>query len=488
MLAFFAVLQAQPPTGGSGKGGGTGGGNTGGSTAGQLTCSSTTDYVGDPALAGTAAALLGSVACVDQAAVAYRRTLDASIAGSDTSTVNVYGPFENGFTSSVPGMSCLGSNTINGGIDTYTAELIVRNLCGDNTIRLLGTCGDHANPVHFHEYLTRCLTTPDASSGHSSRLGTAGDGLGVYGPLGNNGVPPQLDACGATFGVTPDSGGVAVPYYVAQNSPPFFIGCYTRNATTTLSECEALYAGCSATPVTITTEFGSGPYREWCPCWNSFGSNAGEANRPAFWPALQSPPPATPNTPPSPTSSPQASPPTPPSPKQPPTAPPPAAKIYSIKFTAIVAGDESSFDRDAYKQAVSGVAGVPTSRITLRITPGSISVETEISADTYSEATSASSSLDAISGNSTAATALLGVQVESMTAVTIETNASPPPSSPPSESTNVVLLVVVSVVVLFGIVLMGAVAYVMTNRKPPVSSKENVSEQSSKPLLSLSLA
>jgi hypothetical protein len=101
--------------------------------------------VGDPNLASTAAALLGSVACVDTAAVAYRATLDPAIAGSDTSTVQIYGPFENGFTSSVPGLSCLGSNTVDGGLDTLTATYMVRHLCNDQSIELLDVCGDHAS-------------------------------------------------------------------------------------------------------------------------------------------------------------------------------------------------------------------------------------------------------------------------------------------------------------------------------------------------------
>ena len=54
-------------------------------------------------------------------------------------------------------MQCLGSNSVEGGIDTYTAELVVQKLC-DNERSLLETCGDHANPRHFHEYLTDCLT------------------------------------------------------------------------------------------------------------------------------------------------------------------------------------------------------------------------------------------------------------------------------------------------------------------------------------------
>lgn len=454
----------------SSKGGGTGGGTPpgggttgGGSTTGSLTCSSTSNYVGNSALAGTAASLLGSVACIDQAALAYRQTLPASISGSDATTVDIYGPFENGFTSSVPGMTCLGSNTVDGGVDTWTATLMVRHLCNDDTMTILDTCGDHANPRHFHEYLTRCLTQPDSVTGHSSRLGTAGDGLGVYGPLGNGVVAPKLDACGATFGVTPDSNGVAVPYYVSQDAPPFFVGCYTSNASTTLSECEALYTGCSSTPVTITTSFGSGPYREWCPCWNEYGSNAGVSARPPFWPPLynsstHSPPPSPPppsplppasTTPPTspPILSPSPSPsPPPPSPSPPPlaTPPPPEAAGYVVTFTAVVAGDETSFDRESYKSRVATLTGAATSRITLHITAASINVLTDIASDSYTSATSVSSALSQLSGNATAAAALLGVQVESVSSVSMDASSPPPPpSAPPDHTTTTVLLIVV---------------------------------------------
>jgi hypothetical protein len=121
-----------------------GGGSDGGSTTGSITCVEGQDYVGDSTLAGTAAALLGAVACIDVAAVAYRATLSAAIAGTSLSTNNLYGPFEAGFSSSVPGMSCLGSNTVQGGLDTMTSGMIVHNLCNDNTIEVLGVCGDHA--------------------------------------------------------------------------------------------------------------------------------------------------------------------------------------------------------------------------------------------------------------------------------------------------------------------------------------------------------
>ena len=58
---------------------------------------------------------------------------------------------------------------------------MVQHLCNDASMLLLDTCGDHANPRHFHEYLSTCLSSKDGATGHSTRLGTAGDDRGIYG-------------------------------------------------------------------------------------------------------------------------------------------------------------------------------------------------------------------------------------------------------------------------------------------------------------------
>ena len=71
------------------------------------------------------------VGCVDTAAISYRQTLPTTIAGlaCQTTAVYIYGPFEAGFSSTQPGMSCLGTQSVVGGIDTYTAELMIRVMC-----------------------------------------------------------------------------------------------------------------------------------------------------------------------------------------------------------------------------------------------------------------------------------------------------------------------------------------------------------------------
>ena len=180
-----------------------------GLTIGQtLTCPTGSNYVGSANRIGTAPALRGSLGCVDTAAISYRQTLSSTIAGTSTgtTTVNIYGPFEAGFSSAQPGVSCLGTQSVVGGIDTYTAELMIRNMCNVNSISLLDTCGDHANPRHFHEMLTNCLSG-QVASGHSTRLGTSGDNRGIYGFFEANNTYPVLDVCGAHVGVTPDSNG-----------------------------------------------------------------------------------------------------------------------------------------------------------------------------------------------------------------------------------------------------------------------------------------
>ena len=100
-------------TGGTNTGGGGGG-------AGDITCVEGQQAAGDSSKMNTGTALLGAIGCTDPDAVAYRRTLPESIAGPTVSggtsdglaTVNIYGPFEAGFSNAQPGMSCLGTNEV----------------------------------------------------------------------------------------------------------------------------------------------------------------------------------------------------------------------------------------------------------------------------------------------------------------------------------------------------------------------------------------
>jgi len=121
-----------------------------------------------------AAPLRGSVGCIDMAPLATRPT--ATAGGSTVDANNIYGPMENGFSSAQPGASCLGSNVLKGGIDTNVAEAVMDAFCGGTFGTVLGYCGGHATPFHYHERMT-CLYSATAS-GHSSRIGTASDGNG----------------------------------------------------------------------------------------------------------------------------------------------------------------------------------------------------------------------------------------------------------------------------------------------------------------------
>lgn len=86
----------------------------------DIVCVEGQQATGDSSMIGKKAAPLGAIGCVDPDAIAYRRTLPESIAGPPNgpqgtdglATINIYGLFENGFDSNVPGFGCLGSNTV----------------------------------------------------------------------------------------------------------------------------------------------------------------------------------------------------------------------------------------------------------------------------------------------------------------------------------------------------------------------------------------
>ena len=87
----------------------------------DITCVEGEQAAGDPSKISTATALTGAIGCTDPDAIAYRRTLPESIAGPPLTggrggtidalaTINIYGPFEAGFSSEQ--LSCLGSNKV----------------------------------------------------------------------------------------------------------------------------------------------------------------------------------------------------------------------------------------------------------------------------------------------------------------------------------------------------------------------------------------
>ena len=167
--------------------------------------------------------------------------------------------------------------TVPGGIDTLTAEQMVIKTCNVPDKSLLDACGGHATPYHYHERMT-CLYSSDPASGHSTRIGTMKDGKGLYGKYESTGaLPTDLDACGGHMGVTPDSSGNKVYHYMAQDKPPFTLGCY--GPVSSLDECRKLYATCGdGDTMTVTTAEGSRDYDPDCPCFAASNGPGGVTN------------------------------------------------------------------------------------------------------------------------------------------------------------------------------------------------------------------
>ena len=257
--------------------------SSGGSGGGSGSCSQETNCPTDTSGTGyegrtncinemkpLAAPLRGSVACLTPAALSIRPTAG----NQNLDATNIYGPMEAGFSSQQ--FPCLGNQTVSGGHDTKLAEQMVLAIdsCQGETITVLDYCGGHANPYHYHERMD-CLYTSDNTTGHSTRVGTAIDGNGVYGHYIDGGVLPcDLDVCGGRVGITPDSGGIEVYYYMITSYAPFTIGCLgSEDGVTTVEECRALYDTCSDPPVPVTTLYGIGFYTLDCPCFDRNGSN-----------------------------------------------------------------------------------------------------------------------------------------------------------------------------------------------------------------------
>ena len=157
-----------------------------------------------------ASPLRGVVACVDKEALTMRPT--AIVRGQAVAASSIFGAFEAGFDASSPGLDCLQNETVPGGIDTHAAHNIIMNSesCKGKDVTLFGYCGGHAIPFHYHESMS-CLYRQDPDTGHSTRIGTALDGHGIYGKFISGGIlPNDLDGCNGRLGVTPDSNGKRV--------------------------------------------------------------------------------------------------------------------------------------------------------------------------------------------------------------------------------------------------------------------------------------
>jgi hypothetical protein len=236
-----------------------------------------------------AAPLRGNVGCVDFGPLAGRPKGKAGTTVLDAT--NIYGAMEAGFSKTQPGASCLGAANdlpdfvLPGGVDTNLAEAIMMKACADRggalDKALLDYCGGHAEPFHYHERMN-CLYTADSTTGHSTRIGTAADGNGIYGHNIEGGCEPtDLDWCGGRTGVTPDSNGQEVYYYVVSNRAPFALGCF--GPINTEAECRALYPECDGVAQSFTTAHGTDDYDLDCPCFDPVtGSNMPEQGKPNY--------------------------------------------------------------------------------------------------------------------------------------------------------------------------------------------------------------
>jgi len=254
-----------------------------------------TPYVCNPSpCQASAAALLGDVA----------RT---TTSGTDSRTgatffvgENIFGPFENGFgvqqNAILRRLGCSDPSVghVSGGIDVWTAEQMIAHQCGITLPRivsggangykaLLDECGGHTQEYHFHENM-RCLYDGQ-KAGHSNKVGEGTDAAAtpIYGQWEDYTLQllPALDACGAHFGVTPDSNGATVYHHHTSDLPPFTFGCYGPAGDTNGNgqlvspmECRALYPSCGdGDEMTITTADGTEEYDPWCPCFTSGRQN-----------------------------------------------------------------------------------------------------------------------------------------------------------------------------------------------------------------------
>jgi hypothetical protein len=211
---------------------------------------------------------------------------------------HIYGPLEAGFSSMQDGiLATLGCTTgkgyVDGGIDTYIAEQVVGADCGvqlprwegETYVGLVGSCGGHTPDYHFHERLI-CLYKQEGK--HSTQVGEALDGKGIYGKWENYEAQerPMLDACGGHWGPTDETGELSYHYHV-QDRAPFTVGCYgpnPDNSLVTVQQCRALYSGCGdGDEKTLTFADGKKmQYDPWCPCYDEEGNNVNPKERAVF--------------------------------------------------------------------------------------------------------------------------------------------------------------------------------------------------------------
>ena len=219
--------------------------------------------------------------------------------GYGTDSTLIYGPFEAGFGSGPrvtsasdarPPYPCKDGSTYSGycpgGMDVKTCEETLFKTCASGTVRtelFMDECGGHANPYHYHMDPV-CLYKPD-DPGHSGVVGVMLDGRPLYGRHESTGTAPaDLDPCGGHTGTVPAYDlwgipeGAKIYHYHARTKPPFLLGCYGDETTSSLQHCQRLYQSgtrkCGDNAGVAMSESVEIEYDLWCPCYDSDGKQA----------------------------------------------------------------------------------------------------------------------------------------------------------------------------------------------------------------------
>lgn len=197
------------------------------------------------------------------------------IAYTARSGVSIYGSFEAGFSL---GQACKNSKgSCASGLDLEVCEYKLIKDCGNQYVSyemLLDECGGHASPYHYHKDL-RCNYNRSSIGPHSSLIGFALDGRGIYGLWEQNGqAPTNLDACGGHYGPVPATtiNGVTYPaannvyHYHTQEKAPFTLGCY--GPVSNMAACKNLYSTCGTGFESMCTSKGYITYDTDCACFS----------------------------------------------------------------------------------------------------------------------------------------------------------------------------------------------------------------------------
>jgi len=108
---------------------------------------------------------------------------------------------------------------------------------------------------------------------------------------------------------------------------------------------------------------------------------------------------------------------------------------HSVSFSAVVAGTVESFDQAAYKASLASAIGVSAEDVELTVSAASVRIEAVIHASSTELKDSIVSVLESLEADPAAASALLGVTIESIDpVVSVLATVSPPPQ--PSSSSS----------------------------------------------------